>query len=213
MKDAKMRRKLSIALLIVAFSLSIPVKTAFATPTPPYVLVNETTKECYITILGDECSWCDPPQGWKVLGMAQSTSASSCPAGYAKIEQLKMDCRASKDRFCCTAYFAGDCEDLVINEAQRACAFVDDINSCILPSGWAKRPANLAPSNWRCPTAPSSYEWKDNLACLTTTATTLPMLGGNFAVQRYEFPLAIGILLVLLIGRVLVWVIRKRIRR
>jgi hypothetical protein len=92
-----MRRKLFIALLIAVFSLSIPGKTSFATPTPPYVLVNETTKECYITILGDECSWCDPPQGWEVLGVNGSDSAASgCPAGYTKIEQLQMDCRVYK---------------------------------------------------------------------------------------------------------------------
>ncbi len=209
-----MKRKLFIAVLIAAFSLSIPGKISFATPTPPYVLVNETTKECYTTILGDECSWCNPPQGWKVLGVNDLAAPNlGCPAGYTKIEQLAMDCRVYKDRFCCTAHFAGDCEDLVVNEAQQACAFVDDINNCILPPGWAERPANLAPSDWRCPTVPRSYEWRDNLTCLTATATTPPLLIGNFAVQRHEFSPAISILLVLLGGGILVWLVKRRVRR
>jgi hypothetical protein len=208
-----MRQKILIALFMTAFSMSIPGNAALATPTPPYVLVNETTLKCYIAILGDECSMCDPPPGWKVLGVAQDTSVAGCPAGYTKIEQLATDCRVYKDRYCCTEYFSGDCEDLVVNKVARTCAFVDDINNCILPPGWSKRPADITAGRWRCPTAPDSYEWKDPLACLTTTATVPPLLIRNEVVQRHNFTLALSSVLVLVCGGVLAWLVRRRVRR
>lgn len=190
-----MRKKLLLSLALVSLLLVIqPGQISLATPTPLYVLVNESTRECYITILGDECSWCDPPQGWKILNW----NDRSCPPGYKEIDQLDLNCTRKKDRFCCGVFSShGDCEDMIVNATQDACAFVEDIDTCILPEGWSKRPEDVSEWNWSCNT---EFRWVEDVTCLTAQ----PLVSGEIA--------AIGGGLVLLGGGILAWLARKRVK-
>ena len=62
-----------------------------------------------------------------------------CPTGYKKIQKNSV-CTPRKDSFCCTVQHSGasgDCEDVVVNDVEQKCAFVEDINACgILPENW-----------------------------------------------------------------------------
>jgi len=161
-----MRRPAVVGTLLLFLSLLHPVTTLFATPTPPYVIVNHTTRECTESILGDDCRWCDPPPGWEVLGLS---SGNQCPDGYTRVERIDMQCRAYKNEFCCTlgAPGPGACEDMVLHATDRLCAFVENIQECILPEGWASRPPDVDPAGWRCP---PGHRWAGSVACLEPTA-------------------------------------------
>jgi hypothetical protein len=155
---------------VLIFSLLQSGAAVRATPTPPYTLVNHSTQQCYETILGDDCMWCDPPPGWEVLGPSYTTQ---CPAGYARLERLALNCVPYKNQFCCTggSHGPGDCEDLIVNASQELCAFVADIVGCTVPEGWAKQPADGRESGWVCP---YGYQWAADVACLVETATAEP---------------------------------------
>ena len=199
-----MGKKLFLSISLAALLLLIlPGQVSHATPTPPYILINESTGECTITILGDECNWCDPPQGWKTLGMNDlSSGTSSCPTGYTKIDRLELICTRSKTPYCCGVFSShGDCEDMIVNATQQACAFVEDIDACILPEGWSKRPEDVSEGSWNCNFNRS--QWVEDVTCLTATPTPSPLASGNFA--------AIGVGLVLIGGGMLAWWVRKRV--
>lgn len=166
-----MRSKWVALVVAVIFALLLPKGVTLATPTPPYVLVSHSTKQCTVAILGDDCSWCDPPQGWEVLGVA---GRAECPAGYTQVEQIELVCKRYKNRFCCTnGSHHGNCEDLVINHPQDQCGFVADVTGCRLPKGWTKRPTDVPEPRWNCPT---DYGWVEDVACLDETAISTPTL-------------------------------------
>lgn len=132
---------------------------AFAAPAIPEYGANHATKECSLFYMGDECVGCRMPQGWVSLGAGVK---DLCPEGYKKVE-ASPQCFASKSPFCCTKGHSGspgNCKDLVINEKEKKCSFVDDIEKCSnLPEGWQRPEDELA-----CPSL--SYGWLDTLlAC------------------------------------------------
>ncbi len=205
-----MRRKLLVSLGLAALLLLVlPGQVSHATPTAPYILVNDSTKQCTITILGDECSWCDPPQGWRVLDTSDPAYRTmSCPAGYTKLDRIEMSCRRYRTPYCCGGFSTqGDCKDMVINATEQACAFVNDVNACILPEGWTKRPTQIPEWNWRCNF--NTQHWVDNLTCLTATQTPEPVSVVHVA-REYPGALpAAGLGLIALGGGLLAWMIKK----
>ncbi len=161
-----MSRKVIVLGLVMALLLLLPSGAALATPTPPYVFVNHATKECAVHIHGDDCSWCEPPEGWLTLG---EQGQAQCPAGYTRVENLQFNCERYKNQFCCSGGpHRGNCEDMVVNDSQSQCAFVENIAGCVLPAGWAGRPANVKEWNWNCP---FNYSWGNMIACLPAAPT------------------------------------------
>jgi hypothetical protein len=167
------RRKIGVlfAVLIVSLFVTSP---AAATPTPPVLVVNHNTKQCAGFIQGDDCHWCEPLEGWEILGYAREVS---CPAGYEDLgfQGMTGNCRGYKNQFCCSnGTHRGDCEDLVINESEKLCAFVEEITGCSLPEGWA----SAAPTTeWDglCPHWPDTYQWVLDIACLVTPEAAEPI--------------------------------------
>jgi hypothetical protein len=90
--------------------------------------------------------------------------------------------KTNKGEFCCSEGHSGapgDCEDLVVNDRSKQCAFVDDIQTCTLPEQWKQAPPSQDPSRWICP---SGYQWIDPLPCeaeANDEATSPPATGGN----------------------------------
>ncbi len=165
-----MRRLAVLFVLAAGFVLLLPAPVTVATPTPPYLLVNHTTQECAERWIGDDCRWCDPLPGWEVVGLA---SNSQCPEGYAHLDYVDMACRGYETPFCCSGgAHRGDCEDMVVHDADRLCAFVDEIEGCILPEGWRQQPLVVEPPGWICP---HDYHWQpDLLPCLAEQPTETP---------------------------------------
>jgi hypothetical protein len=229
-----MRRQAVVWRLALILALLLPGSIVLATPTPPYVIVNYSTKECAESILGDDCSWCDPPPGWEVLGPSAGTQ---CPEGYTLIERIDMQCRRYKNEFCCSGFqHRGDCEDMVVHDADGLCAFVEDIQNCALPTGWKPRPPDVDPSRWQCP---HDYRWADPVACLalalideptaitpptmttelTTTAeptstTTLPGADVRLPTNTVLITVCLASLFiaVVAVGIALVWVVSRQRR-
>lgn len=202
-----MRRKVAAWTLAFILALLLLGSVVLATPTPPYLIVNHSTKECVESILGDDCSWCDPPQGWEVLGYSAS---NQCPDGYTWVDRIDLQCRGYKNPFCCFSGGAhrGDCEDMIVHEADGLCAFVDDIQNCTLPKGWIARPADMALYSWGCP---HDYHWVDPVACVSPESRTGSPL-------RTGTALAMGCLLfvfiaVVAVGLILVFVVLRRDRQ
>lgn len=208
-------------LLVSAFVVLFGLlgERAFAAPAPPELVVNHETKQCAEFVAGDECVSCSPPAGWEVLGNSWETE---CPAGYSQVE-IVPTCAPHKVTFCCTeghSGAAGDCADVVINEAAEQCAFVEDINDCpALPEGWEKYGAD-------CP----YYDWAEDVTCLGDQAggeirgggetergeeTEGGSLTDNYrtvvaaAVCLLACSVPLGVLLILLV----VWLVRRGRRR
>lgn len=162
--------KTTVFLVLFAFIFLVTSWTiAFAAPLPPLVVVNHETKECGTIMGGDECMDCFPPEGWEILGFQ-----GKCPAGYTEVSDIPSTCKHLKGQFCCTrghSGVAGDCEDLVLNEKEKKCAFVPDITNCQPPKGWSSKPAEESLSNWQCP---GDYDWVATLNCVVATDTTQP---------------------------------------
>ena len=200
-----MRRRSAVWTAVLVLALLLAGKVVLATPTPPYLLVNHSTRQCTESILGDDCSWCEPPQGWDVVGYA---AGNQCPQGYAWVERVDLLCRGYKNPFCCTSgSHHGDCDDMIVHDGDRVCAFVDDIDGCALPDGWEARPPDADPAAWSCPV---NYAWADPVACVSPEATTPPLRAGTAA--------AVGCLLFLFLavaaaGLVLALVVARRRRR
>jgi hypothetical protein len=143
-----------------------PADALHATPTPPVLIVNGETRECSQVIQGDDCSWCDLPAGWEILGPAGQTS---CPEGYAQVANPGMECRLYETPFCCSGgVHRGYCEDMVIDHDAATCGFVRDIQGCRLPESWQSRPATVNPAHWSCP---PGYAWtQEAVDCLAESA-------------------------------------------
>jgi hypothetical protein len=153
-------------LFAVVAVLAASVSPAAATPTAPVTIVNHTTKQCAEVIQGDDCHWCDLVAGWEILG---PSGQAGCPPGYADLgyQGMSGQCRAYKSQFCCTSpQHHGDCSDLVVNEALKQCAFVEEISGCILPEGWTSA-GDTTQWQGRCPTDWWSG-WVPDIACLTS---------------------------------------------
>jgi hypothetical protein len=213
-----MRSKVVVLALAMIFSLLPSGGIVLATPTPPYILVNHSTHQCSETVLGDECVWCDPPRGWEVLG---PSAVTQCPAGYTLVERVDLNCVCYKNQFCCSnVSHHGDCEDLIVNNPQKLCAFVADIVGCVLPEGWTKRPADVRESSWNCP---YGYQWASDIACLVETATTEPTgttgltatapTGTSTAVRTNVLTEPVYLSVLVVAGAFLVWFIARRAGR
>lgn len=113
-------------------------------------ITNEATKQCSYFTAGDECTSCTPPSGW--------TQVNACPEGYIQIQKEAV-CAPRKTKFCCTDHHSGgwgDCEDLVINDISKQCAFLEDISKCSqLPISWHQ--ADKVDNERLCPYA---YKWQ-----------------------------------------------------
>lgn len=157
------------ALILAALSIALWPAASLATPTPPVILVNHGAKECSEVLQGDDCSWCEPPPGWEVLGRAGEVT---CPEEYARVDAPAMNCRRYETPFCCSGgVHRGDCEDMVIDHAAATCGFVDDSEGCTLPGNWQGRPAGIEPQDWACP---AGYGWAPQpIPCLDTAGGNL----------------------------------------
>lgn len=157
--------KKSLGLFTLLIILGLSWNGAAAEPQPPKVVVNHDTQECGEIFGGDECMDCLPAlRGWEALGYAFE---AACPEGYTTVE-VDYVCQAFKDEFCCTEGHSGadgDCEDMVINESAKQCAFVDDIEDCNLPQGWSAKPDDVSPYDWTC--SYGTYAWVEDLECLS----------------------------------------------
>lgn len=174
-----MRVLKGILLLVTLGTLWLPGETLLAAPVPPVRVANHETKECGQMFAGDECMDCFPLEGWEVLGDAFDVA---CPASYTEVQDIPYRCEPFKVQFCCSEGHSGApgaCDDLVVNEREKKCAFVGEIEGCTLPSRWESRSPGIEPGSWVCP---ANYEWVEDLACLTEaeqaeTGPSLPCLG------------------------------------
>jgi hypothetical protein len=126
---------------------------------------------------------CYRPDGWEIVN-----SEADCPEGYSVMGELRPICQPFKNAFCCSQYHSGahsDCKDLVLNGAEKRCAFVDDIHDCDLPSPWRPKPADMAAGERFCP---SEYEWTDDLDCGPGGKDKLDEAGGDTSVQGVASP-------------------------
>jgi hypothetical protein len=171
--------RITSILLMIAFFALLPAtpREVLAAPLPPLRVVNHETRECgQIPFGGDECMDCFPPAGWEVLGIADDVP---CPPAYALIGDVSYNCQPFKNQFCCSEGHSGapgDCQDLVVNDRARQCAFVDNIADCELPRNWSKRSDSVEPRSWVCP---AGYEWLESLECGAGSSSppALPCLG------------------------------------
>jgi hypothetical protein len=174
-----MRSKALLLALPFLALLLVPRADGLAAPVPPVIVVNDDTQQCAMMFAGDECTDCFPAEGWESLG-----PEGQCPAGYTMIDNVDYTCQHFKVQFCCSeghSGASGDCQDLVVNDESKQCAFIADIQACTLPAGWSAKPARVEAPDWVCP---AEYQWIDELACATGTSTpatgsgrALPCLG------------------------------------
>jgi hypothetical protein len=138
------------------FLLGFLPLSLFADPSPERIGVNESTKECATFFTGDECTDCSLPEGWTNLGYAHMTQ---CPQDYKMVEADSV-CKPRKSFFCCSENHSGaegQCDDLVIDDVNGKCAFVEDINKCGgLPPGWTS--ASICPAGFTQQTETVSCE-------------------------------------------------------
>ena len=141
------------------FFLSLSFTLASAAPMPPSPVVNHQTRQCAVIVPGDECGDVILPSGWEYLDEA---AGETCPEGYATID-LNPKWMHFKATHCCTeghSGSSGDCQDVVIQQSKRQCAFVEDIQTCAaLPNGWETWGKN-------CPTG---FEWVDQVTCTSSS--------------------------------------------
>jgi len=177
---------------------------AVAAPMPPLLVVNHDSKECAEIFGGDECMDCFPPAGWEILGMS---SQAECPQGYTMIQTLDYTCQGFKNQRCCSEGHTGahgSCEDMVINDRAKQCAFVETIDNCALPKNWNSKPADLKPTEWSCP---AKYEWLENsVECATSDAVAKESAGTAAGRSLCPFAASIGP------AAVLFWFLIKRLR-
>jgi hypothetical protein len=165
-----MAMKRTRPLLAFVALVLVPWSTVVAAPMPPLTVVNHDTKECAQIFGGDECMDCFPPEGWEILGVS---SEFECPEGYTLIDTLDYTCQGFKNQFCCSEGHSGahgSCQDMVVNDKAKQCAFVEDITNCALPKNWDKKPGKMEPTDWFCP---ATYEWLDtSLSCAAAESTS-----------------------------------------
>jgi len=223
-----MRVRIFLLFALLLASLTV-ANQAGATPTPPVIVVNHSTRQCAEVIQGDDCHWCEPLEGWEILGYS---SGATCPAGYEDLgfQGMTGRCQGYKSQFCCADYaHHGDCEDLVINESEQLCAFVEEIRGCALPEGWVSA-GDTTQWSGRCP---YGTQWAQDVACVaspqvaepTATAYTEPDTGTATGtatatppesswVAHIRWGIVWGVTLALGgLTAVAVWLILKRLRK
>ena len=180
-KPARWQGKTFLWAFLLFLTLALAA-AALAAPMPPRPLVNHQTRQCAQIVPGDECGDVVLPPGWEYL-----ESDQDCPAGYTTVD-LRPEWVHFKVPVCCTEGHSGsrgDCQDVVIQQSNRQCAFVEDIQSCpALPAGW---------ETWGqdCPTG---FEWVDDLACLdenlsqTSAPASPPPVEPTFTSQPADTP-------------------------
>ncbi len=153
-------RKNLISIIFAIIFITLMSSSVFASMAMPRYGINEQTKECSEFFMGDECVGCTFPDGWQMI------EESQCPTGYKEIQKNSV-CTPRKNSFCCTVQHSGasgDCEDVVVNDIEQKCAFVEDINECgKLPQNWEQAEET---EFWGriCPSL--EYEWlEDPLNC------------------------------------------------
>ncbi|MFH1664119.1 MAG: hypothetical protein ABH986_04915 [archaeon] len=158
-------------------------------------MVNNETMQCLDTLGkfgGDECTICSIEglgQEWEQLN-----SINECPPEYefVKLEAIGAEyvCKASKDAFCCTIRHSGsggDCKNLIINNKEKKCAFLEDnTTKCYPPKDWEK-------SSELCPI---EYKWIENQCSKKETDSN----------QNYLI-LITGIIIVIVL---VLWAIKKK---
>jgi hypothetical protein len=196
-----MGRVLPAAVFVFAFILvSAP---ALAAPLPPSLGMNEAAKQCASFYIGDECESCSMPGGW------MPAEGDACPAGYEVIEARAV-CTPFRTAFCCSRSHSGaqgDCDDVVVNYAERACAFIDDIEKCAtLPSGWQRAPV-LEALGRVCPM--DDFEWlPESMECGLAMGMTGENKAGSF--EPIYSALVIVILACLVAALISVLFVEKR---
>jgi hypothetical protein len=197
-------RKNLILIFLVIFSVTLLSSTVFASQALPRYGINEKTKECSEFYMGDECGTCVMPEGWEMIDEFE------CPGGYAEI-QARSDCTPSKTPFCCTVSHSGangDCEDVVVNDIEKKCAFVEDIGKCDkIPANWKK--AEEFMGERLCPFV--EYEWlEESVECEARVIAKDDVDDNNDSIRddkRQEFSIAptIVILVFAIILSVILW--------
>jgi len=172
-------------------------------PVPPKLVVNHSSKECGEIFGGDECMDCLPSEGWEVLGFAKDEGID-CPEGYSWVDP-PYTCKGFKDEFCCTEYHSGapgDCDDMVIRNWSRSCAFIEDIEQCVLPLGWKGQADASDDDIWHCP---SGFTWTEAPACRTAGAEAESLLPLIVLVL-------LGVVVVLIAAIVAITLVIRRLR-
>jgi len=152
-------RKNLISIIFAVIFITLMSSSVFASMAMPRYGVNKQTKECSEFFMGDECVHCTFPDGWQMI------KESQCPTGYKEV-QKNLVCTSNKNFFCCSVGHSGangDCEDVVVNDIEQKCAFVEDINECEkLPENWIQ--AEKTEFGRVCPSW--EYEWlNESLYC------------------------------------------------
>ena len=113
--------KSSILMTIVLSLLSLlsllsplPPDPGILAPAPPEIAVNHATRQCANVTRGDECVYCEPPEGWEILGREGQVE---CPQGYQMVD-LQMVCKGSRELRCCLPGHSGgqgDCAGVALD--------------------------------------------------------------------------------------------------
>jgi hypothetical protein len=142
-----------LAVLILLFLIASEV---YAAPMPQRTVVNHKTHQCAQITPGDECGDVVLPLDWEYLDPSQG---EKCPDGYQMVE-LRPAWSHFKVQHCCMeghSGSSGDCQDVIIDQDERQCAFVDDLRQCTsLPEGWQIWSQNC----------PAGFSWSDDFACV-----------------------------------------------
>ena len=157
--------------LAFAVVLVISISAAYAAPMPPRTLVNHKTQQCAQITPGDECGDVILPPDWEYL---DPSAGEKCPENYTLVD-LRPEWLHFKASFCCSEGHSGspgDCQDVILQQAKRQCAFVEDIQKCSgLPEGWEAWGQN-------CPTG---FEWADEVVCMGGESS--PVVNATSAAQ------------------------------
>ena len=172
----------------VAFAvlLLISISVAYAAPMPRRTLVNHKTQQCAQITPGDECGDVILPPDWEYQ---DPSLGEKCPDNYTLVD-LRPEWMGFKAPHCCTEGHSGsggDCQDVVIQQSQRQCAFVEDIQKCSsLPDGWDIWGQNCS----------IDFKWVEDVVCIgaesspTVTPTHLEPTETTPAVQLTDTPTA-----------------------
>ncbi|MBU2099756.1 hypothetical protein KKB11_00820, partial [Candidatus Micrarchaeota archaeon] len=142
---------------ILAFTFLFLTLNSFAELVVSPNIVNHKTKQCLNTLgkfMEDECTICSIEglnSEWQQLD-----SFNKCPTEYELIELEAVGanyiCQPLKGPFCCTighSGSAGDCKDLIINNKEKKCAFLEnDTTKCYPPKDWEKS-SELCPIEYK----------------------------------------------------------------
>ena len=205
-----MRKNLISIIFAVAF-VALMSSSVFASQALPRYGINEQTKECSEFFMGDECVGCTFPEGWEMI------EESQCPTDYKEIQKNSV-CTPRKNSFCCTVQHSGaggDCEDVVVNDFEQKCAFVEDINECgKLPQNWEQAEET---EFWGriCPSL--DYEWiEDPLNCEVKIIENKNDNNQNNLIddkqqKSYIIPIiVISVVVIILVIRLWFFLIRRR---